>query len=37
MADFIPPGDDARKMWATTFKDALATRGPAVGLTPAMA
>ena len=35
MPDFIPAGDDARKTWATTFKDAIATRGPTVGLTAA--
>lgn len=35
MADFIPAGDDARKTWATTFRDSLDTRGPTVGLTAA--
>jgi len=32
MADFIPPGDDARKTWATAFKTKIATHGAAVGL-----
>jgi hypothetical protein len=32
MADFIPPGDDARKTWATNFKHKLITQGPTVGL-----
>jgi hypothetical protein len=35
MADFIPPGDDARKTWASTFKTKIATHGPGVGLSAA--
>lgn len=35
MADFIPPGDSARKSWCTTFKTKIATSGAAVGLTAA--
>jgi hypothetical protein len=33
MPDFIPAGDDARKTWATAFKDKIVTHGPTVGLT----
>jgi hypothetical protein len=33
MPDFIPPGDDPRKTWATNFKEKLIANGPAVGLT----
>ncbi|MFN2621757.1 MAG: hypothetical protein ABR611_02835 [Chthoniobacterales bacterium] len=35
MPDFIPPGDDAKRTWATTFKAKIATNGAAVGLAPA--
>lgn len=35
MADYIPPGDDARKTWAITFKTKIATHGAAVGMSPA--
>jgi hypothetical protein len=35
MPDFIPPGDDPRKTWATAFKTKIATHGATVGLTPA--
>ncbi len=31
MADFIPPGDDARKTMLTALKAKIALRGPAVG------
>jgi hypothetical protein len=34
MPDFIPPGDDARKTWATTFKTAIGVDGPTLQLKP---
>lgn len=35
MADFIPPGDDARKTWCTTLRNKIAALGATLGLTPA--